>query len=339
MANIKERIQIGEAELICPDEKMPYTLDGIHVTLKKPDGSWKLLTTDLGEKPYFHKLTSTPETIFGKHETFEMNYNTYCDAWPSGLWLWSAHKCDDGMVFAFVHRELLSRTDPFFHNSIMIGMAVSHDNGDSWKYLGDICSNGANGGTFLDEGRGFGNMGGAPMFIKGDDIFIYFNDYSKDRVQRITGARMKLSETIAAVREGKRPTVKKYSGNGVWDTDPITGVGEPILPSVPGFAPDSHGSGAYCKPLDRFMLVMQTGSAGKLVMYLTKDGEHFDEPILIDDSHDNDRMQHYSFFFSIDGDCSDDMNEIGSNFYIYYPRKGISKYSIDDFYRRKVTIE
>ncbi|MBQ8509861.1 MAG: hypothetical protein IJ493_08145 [Clostridia bacterium] len=335
MSDMIDRIHIGEAEFLLPDEKMPYTLDAIHVPLKNPDGTWKLLTTDLGEKPYFRKLTSTPEEIFTKVDTFKMDFNGYCDTWPSGLWLWSAHKCDDGMVFAFVHRELISRRDPFFRDSFLVGIAVSYDNGDSWKYLGDICSNAINGNTNQE----ISNMGGIPMYIRGDDIFIYFNDYDADRNKRITGARMKLSETIAAVREEKLPEVKKYSGNGVWDTDPVDGVGAPILPTLEGFHPDSHGSGVYCKPLDRFLMLMQTGGAGKLVMYVTQDGEHFDEHTIVDETGRDDMMQPYSFFMSTDGDCTDDMNEIGREFYIYYPHKSIKTYSYDEFYRRKVVID
>ena len=57
-------------------------------------------------------------------------------------------------------------------------------------------------------------------------------------------------------------------------------------------------------------------------------------------------MQPYSFFLSTDGDCSDDMHEIGKEVYIYYPRKGVLMgnptakydYGYDDWYRVKVTI-
>ena len=56
-------------------------------------------------------------------------------------------------------------------------------------------------------------------------------------------------------------------------------------------------------------------------------------------------MQPYSFFLSADGDCSDDMNEVGASFYVYYPRKGLlgheaegCGYDHDDLYRRLITI-
>ncbi|MBR5867878.1 MAG: hypothetical protein IKZ21_00415, partial [Clostridia bacterium] len=69
------------------------------------------------------------------------------------------------------------------------------------------------------------------------------------------------------------------------------------------------------------------------------------EWLVVDDvGEENKFMQPYSFFMSTDGDCSDDMNVIGREFYIYYPRKGILgndglNYDHDDLYRRRVTIE
>ena len=41
-----------------------------------------------------------------------------------------------------------------------------------------------------------GNMGGLPMFVKDDYIYIYFNDHCKDGSRKwISAARMKLSES------------------------------------------------------------------------------------------------------------------------------------------------
>ena len=153
---------------------------------------------------------------------------------------------------------------------------------------------------------------------------------------------MSLEETIAAVREEKLPTVKKYSGTGRWETEPINEMGASILPIIEGIHNDSHSKGVYIKPLDRFLMTMQTGSVGKLVAYLSQDGEHFDDFIIIDEN-DEKLMNPYSFFISTDGDCTDDMRECGKEFYVYFPRKGCGfddkKYPYDEYYRRKITIE
>lgn len=333
MQEVKNRIHIGDAEFLIADADMPLTMDATFVPLKNPDGSFRFLTTDLGEKPYYHKFYGTPENPFGTHGCFHIDYNGHCDLWPSGLWVMSAYKCEDGMLIGFCHRELLSRTDPFFCNYFLTGLAVSYDNGDNWKYLGDVLSNPFNGSH-----KEVGNMGGCPLYVHDGYFHIYFNDHTKDGTMWISGARMKIDETIAAVREGKLPTVFKYSGNGVWATDPIEGTGAPILPDI-GFGVDSHGKGAYCKVLDRFLMLVQSGRNGKLVMFLSKDGEHFDEHVIIDEIEQNTFMQPYAFFISTDGDCSDDMNTIGREFYIYYPHKSLTNYPYDEYFRRKITIE
>lgn len=340
MSDILERIHISEPELYKTDAQLgDYTLDGVYVPLRNPDGTFRFINTSYSEKPYFHKFIGTPEDILQKSEEYEMDYNGYCSAEGSGVWIMSAYKYDDGMLVGFCHRELLHPTDPAFGNCFFIGLAVSHDGGDSWKYIGDIVSNVLNGGPIK------ANMGGVPLLIKDGYFYIYFNDADRDMVQRISAARMKIDETKACLLEEKLPAVHKYTGSGVWKTDPMKCAGANILPEV-GFIPDAHAKGVYCKALDRYLLTMQTNAQARLLLFISKDCEHFDDHIILDVAEEGVQMQPYSFFMATDGDCSDDMNVIGSEFYIYYPRKGTrirnpkeyGDYGYDDLYRRKVTI-
>lgn len=340
MKSILERIHISEPELVRSDAEFgAYTLDGSFVPLKNPDGTYKFINTSFCEKPYYHKFIGTAENIFEKSEEYEMDYNGYCNAEPSGVWIMSAYKYDDGMLVGFCHRELIHRTDPTFGNHFLIGLAVSFDGGDSWKYIGDIVSN------VLNGGRIFANMGGVPLLVKDGYFYVYFNDSDRYGAYRVSGARMKMDETKACLTEGKLPQVYKYSGNRVWHTDAMKGTGANILPDV-GFTPDAHAKGVYCKALDRYLLTMQTNGESRLLLFVSEDCEHFDEHIILDVGDEGVRMQPYSFFMSTDGDCSDDMNVIGSEFYIYYPRKGMlcvnpleyGDYGYDDLYRRKITI-
>ncbi len=340
MFDILNRIQISEPELVKTDAQLgEYTLDGSFVPLRQPDGTYRFFNTSYSEKPNFHKFIGTPEDIFQKSELYEMDYNGYCCAEASGVWIMSAYKYDDGMLVGFCHRELLHHTDPAFGNNFFIGLAVSHDGGDSWKYIGDIVSNVLNGGTFK------ANMGGVPLLVKDGYFYIYFNDCDIDMVCRVSAARMKIDETKACLLEQKLPKVHKYTGSGIWKTDPMKCAGASILPDV-GFLPDSHAKGVYCKALDRYLLTMQTNSQARLLLFISKDCQHFDEHMILDVAEEGVQMQPYSFFISTDGDCSDDMNVVGSEFYIYYPRKGTrirdpkeyGDYGYDDLYRRKVTI-
>lgn len=340
MSGILDRIHIGEAELVKTDAQLgEFTLDGSFVPLRQNDGTWHFLHTSFSEKPNYHRFVGTAEDIIQCDLLYDMDYNGYCCAEGSGVWIMSAYKYEDGFLVGFCHRELLHHTDPAFGNCFFIGLAVSHDGGCSWKYIGDIVSNVLNGGAIK------ANMGGVPLLVKDGYFHVYFNDADRDGVQRISAARMKIDETKACLLEGKLPSVFKYTGSGMWKTDPMKCAGASILPDV-GFLPDAHAKGVYCKALDRYLLTMQTNAEARLLLFISKDCEHFDEYIILDVAEEGVQMQPYSFFMATDGDCSDDMNDIGSAFYIYYPRKGTrirdskeyGDYGYDDLYRRKVTI-
>lgn len=344
MSDILNRIHISQPELVKSDAELgAFTLDATFVPLRNADGTFCFLNTSFSEKPNFHRFVGTPENIFQKDLFYEMDFNGYCCAEPSGVWIMSAYKYDDGMLVGFCHRELINRTDPAFGNCFFIGLAVSSDGGKSWKYIGDIASNVLNGGSLM------ANMGGAPLLVKDGYFYVYFNDFDHAMLPRITAARMKIEETRACLMEGKLPQVFKYTGSGIWKTDPMKCTGASILPDV-GYQPDAHAKGVYCKALDRYLLTMQTNAQARLILFISSDCEHFDEYIILDAAEEGKQMQPYSFFISTDGDCSDDMNVVGSEFYIYYPRKGVYldqrregyeeqyDYGHDDLYRRKVTI-
>lgn len=340
MSNVLNRIHISEPELVKTDAQLgEFTLDGSFVPLRQSDGSYHFFHTSFSEKPNYHRFTGTPEDIFQGDLLYEMDYNGYSCAECAGVWIMSAYKFDDGMLVGFCHRELLHNTDPAFGNNFFIGLAVSHDGGNRWKYIGDIVSNVLNGGAIK------ANMGGVPLLVKDGYFYIYFNDCDIDKTYRVSAARMKIEETKACLLEEKLPKVYQYTGSGIWKTDPMKCTGASILPDV-GFQPDSHSKGVYCKALDRYLLTMQTNSQARLLLFISKDCEHFDQYIILDVAEEGVQMQPYSFFIATDGDCSDDMNVVGSEFYIYYPRKGTrirnpkeyGDYGYDDLYRRKVTI-
>ena len=341
MSNIFDRIHISPPELVKSDAQLgAFTLDATFVPLKNPDGTYCFLNTSYSEKPNFHRFVGTPEDFLLKDIFYEMDYNGYSCAEPSGIWIMSAYKYPDGMLVGFCHRELISRTDPGFGNCFFIGLAVSHDGGASWKYIGDIASNALNGGAIM------ANMGGVPLLVKDGYFHIYFNDFDATGLHRVTAARMGIEETKACLQEEKLPPVFKYTGSGIWKTDPMKCTGASILPDV-GFRLDAHAKGVYCKTLDRYLLTMQTNAEARLILFVSEDCEHFDQHIILDVAEEGKQMQPYSFFIATDGDCTDDMNVVGREFYIYYPRKGVFfgnprakyDYGYDDLYRVKVTVD
>jgi len=340
MSEILNRIHISEPELYKTDAQLgAFTLDATFVPLKNEDGTFSFFNTSFSEKPNYHRFVGTPEDIFQGDRLYHMDYNGYSNAECAGVWIMSAYQYPDGMLAGFCHRELLHNTDPAFGNNFFIGIAVSYDGGNCWKYLGDIASNALNGGQIK------ANMGGVPLLVKDGYFYIYFNDFDAAGLHRITAARMDMEETRQCLKEGKLPQVFKYTGSGIWKTDPMKCTGASILPDV-GFPLDAHAKGVYCKALDRYLLTMQTNAYARLILFFSPDCEHFDEHIILDEALEGIQMQPYSFFMATDGDCTDDMNVIGSEFYIYYPRKGtrirdpkeFGDYGYDDLYRRKVTI-
>ena len=64
MSDILERIHISEPELYKTDAQLgEFTLDGVFVPLRNPDGTFRFINTSYSEKPYFHKFIGTPEDI------------------------------------------------------------------------------------------------------------------------------------------------------------------------------------------------------------------------------------------------------------------------------------
>ncbi|MBO7404397.1 MAG: hypothetical protein J6V24_05495 [Clostridia bacterium] len=336
MTSVLNRVHVGEAELVRADRDFDFTLDAPFVPLRNGDGRWRLLQTTFCEPPYYHAFTGTVDNLFAESGTYEMDYNGYIDFRGSGVWIMSAYKFPDGMLAGFCHRELIHPSDPGFGNCFFIGLAVSHDGGNRWRYLGDIAGNVVNGHRYLP------NMGGCPLLVRGGWFHIYFNDYDETGLCRVTAARMRMDETEKALHEDRLPQVFKYTGSGVRESDPMKTTGARILPDV-GFHPDSHAKGVYCRPLDRWLLTMQTNAEARLLLFFSEDCERFDEHLILDEAEPGVWMQPYSFFLSADGDCSDDMNEVGSRFYVYYPRKGLLGQNIgydhDDLYRRLIVVE
>ncbi len=338
MASVLDRLSVGPAELVRPDRDFDFTLDAPFVPLRLGDGRWRLLSTSFCEEPYYHSFTGTAENLFAESGLYEMDYNGYTSFRGSGVWIMSAYKYPDGMLAGFCHRELLHPTDPGFGNSFFIGLAVSHDGGARWRYLGDLAGNVVNGMRYLP------NMGGCPLLVRDGWFHVYFNDYDSCGLCRVTALRISVEECARAMREDRLPPAFKYTGSGVFESDPMKTAGARILPDV-GFHPDSHAKGVYCRPLDRYLLTMQTNAEARLLLFASRDCVNFDEWMVLDEAEEGRWMQPYSFFLSADGDCSDDMNTVGSRFYVYYPRKGLLEhepdafgYDHDDLYRRLITV-
>lgn len=333
--SVSERIKLGAPERLREDPELPYTFDGTHCTLRQKDGSIMFWETDLGNKPYFFMYRGDAEYPFRESAgSFKWDPNGYpfVEDWPSGMWVQSFYMHSDGTLVGFVHREKYHFRDE--KKSIFdfyTGLAISVDGGYSWKYVGDVLSNP------LNDGKHCPNMGGVPFFVVDDRFQFFYNEHPAEGKGYVSAARCEVEETVAALKAGRLPKVVKYGGEGLWNVDGMTGVGADILP-VDGWHHDSHADAAWCPALGRYLLTIQTGVNSELLMYLSADGERFDECVKLCPKSEPGYFYSYSTFVGISDDSSDDMSVIGRDFYIYYTHKEAKRYDNDTLMRVRVTV-
>ena len=344
----KERIRIGEYVTRIEDKDMPpkFTMDGSLSPIKNPDGSITYFATDLGARPYCRMFKGTETSPFDSFVgEYFWNYNCYPEGYPNGLWAQTVYRCDDGMLIGIVHRENFSYTDKTSLINYHIGLGVSEDGGRHWFYAGDICGNCCN---YVP--RVHANMGGCPTIVKDGYFYSYFNEFAPGMKKCISAVRFSVEETVSALKNKKLPRVYKYSGDGKWDTKGIGGTGAPIITKSPysdnpyNLSIDSHSKATYCKPLDCYLMTMQTGSHGDLVLYFSKDAEHWDEYMIIDSAEKDENgmskfMLPYSCFVDASGEGRADSFEVGGAFWLHTVHKKISEYPYDEYYVKKITVE
>lgn len=350
-------IKISAPELIYTDSELSYTVDGSCCTLRRSDGKVDSWTTDLGEKPYYRHFRGTVDNPFEEElAPFTWDYNGYRETWPSGIWVQGFYECEDGMLLGFSHREDLNRDDPDYPQSYHIGFSVSRDGGESWKYLGDALGSVCNYISKRLCGGKYPNVGGVP-FIPGKDGYFYFffNEYDEKYERYVSAARLPMTEAIECARRDESPAhlVRKYSGNGVWDTHPKFGVAAKILPEALedvtfheecGYKYDCHSDAAYCKALDKYVLIVQT--ARQLVLFFSDDCCNWDEHIVAATAEPDKGLLYYSTIIGLDGESSDDFSVVGRDFYVYYTHKteflrlpeNYGNYEVDNYYRVRVTV-
>ena len=355
---LKSKITVSEPELVYDSDQMKFAVDGSCCTLRRADGRIDFLTTACGDgKANCLHFVGTAENPFDEElEDFEWDYNNYRTAFPSGLWVQSFYKCEDGMLIGFTHREDLSK-DLDYPQSYHVGFSVSYDNGQHWKYLGDVLGTCCNYISKNRCGGKFPNVGGVPFFAGKDGYFyFYFNEHNQNYERYVSGARLPIKETIESVRRGEAPAslVKKYSGNGVWDTEPKFGVAARMLPEnledvrfieEIGYKYDCHSDAAYCSALDKYVLIVQ--SARQVIMFLSDDGASWNDHRVLFNAEPDIGLCYYSTIVGLDDEASDDFSTIGSDFYVYFTHKpkfvrlpgNYGYYLEDKFYRCRVTIE
>jgi regulation of enolase protein 1 (concanavalin A-like superfamily) len=239
---------------------------------------------------------------------------------PSGYrpWLGNIYKHTDGTLIGFVHIETAVYNDP--NCQYRQGIAISTDNGDHWRYCGDVIK------SQVDVTGQQENLGGCAVVKVGNYFYQYYNEYETGYFRKPAVARALIADVVAAAKNYTvTPWVKYY--NGQWNRNALTEAGSSVLP-YPTDRYDAHGDAVYCKPLGKYLMVVyeQTGydytppypisNARKgIYMYSSTDGVNWgDKRHVFVPQTGGDAC--YPFFGGIT-DASDDNLEVGGDFSLY----------------------
>jgi hypothetical protein len=280
-----------------------------------------------------------------------------------------------GDLLGFVHVECTQTPQNFYKKTLYkIGLAYSRaeDNAEKWAYCNDIlftkdlfgeeitdCKKYPNGNGMTCPGFLLHNIEGIPYIVKNDSFYVYFMDWdtaetgwnTRGVAARICVAKARVRDVLDEVSSRKKvPPVscpppfsnlwRKYDGSA-WSIrgNSTVKAGKPVINPYkdnPGL--DIHGDAAYCRPLKKYLMTVDMPGDGKLLLYSSKDGLHWDAAPPVELDNDTAWRMPHSCFASLALDAANDCHEVGKQFYIIWPRTKNSDPAVQEFWRRKVEI-
>jgi hypothetical protein len=231
-----------------------------------------------------------------------------------GLWIMSIYKISEKELLGFIHTESCYNLDLPCREEwklFTIGLGYSKDNGESWKFLGDIVRP-----YNYDQPDKNINVGGVGYVVIGDQFQIFFQDYDENGRPRAGTARANIVQVIEAARKGASFEWKKYR-DGQWNEPGLTGLSDDILANL-DFGNNMHCKAAYAPSIDKYLLLTWGNRNGKPELYVlaSSDGLSWEVAETITDHNTSSRIM-YPFFGSL---YSDDVHEVGNEFNIYWGR-------------------
>ena len=283
-----------------------------------------------------------------------------------------------GDLLGFAHVEcsqVPQSMTQFYQKTIYkIGLAYSRaeDNAEKWAYCTDIlftkdlfgeeiadCKKYPNGNGMTCPGFLLHNIEGVPYIVKNDSFYVYFMDWdtaetgwnTRGWAGRVCVAKARVRDVLAEVCLRKKALPlscpppfsnlwRKYDGSA-WS---IRGnsrdiAGKPVVNPYhgnPGL--DIHGDAAYCRPLKKYLMTVDMPGDGKLLLYSSNDGLHWNTAPPAELDNDTAWRMPHSCFASLAPDAATDCHEVGKQFYIIWPRTKNSNATVQELWRRKVEI-
>jgi hypothetical protein len=235
---------------------------------------------------------------------------------------------ETGMLLLFYHAERYLEGNPsLFHASL--GIAVSEDEGQSFRNLGIILETNASPNA---NAPCCADMGGAPYMIQDGQFYLYFRDRMADLYDiQLAVATAPVAEVVEAARNGTTSPWFKYF-NGAKEPG-LMGRSSPLEEYNPGAAWFSVSHNTY---LNKFIMAVAShpGADNGLYLIASEDGITWSPRVLV---YQCDCDLTYPTIISPDGDPFN----TGQQFYVYNLQsvRGIPRWQDSALHRATVTLK
>lgn len=219
------------------------------------------------------------------------------------LWITNTY-FDKAGILAFVHAEAVDGSGrPGFPGKTRIGIAWSDNAGETFKYLGGVIS------AYGDLNPH--NVQGGSYIIRDGYFYVFFHD-----TKGITVARALVEDVVAAARNGKTSSWKKYLGEELGFI--ASGLGGDSYPI--GVKGASHNDATCSTYNNRCYLVLTTmtwgGMASTIKLFESADGIHWNTVKVIAEISPKFGVRGYQYAAIVSDDGSANAT-VGRKFYIY----------------------
>ncbi|MHB1484404.1 MAG: LamG domain-containing protein [Saccharofermentanales bacterium] len=243
----------------------------------------------------------TKTIIYSKDRSVLYTNNASLNGNP---WIVSIYKISDTELLAFIHVEYVKAGNIAKTGRIALG--YSNNNGETFKYLGEIIAPKTDAEDF--------NIQGCPYLIKDGYFYIYFNEYNTNV------ARAKVADVVTAAKNGTVTAWNKYF-NGGWNEPGMHGDRDAI--QVAGICHTQAAYSTYDKKYYMLMTSMNWAGVNTYVkLYQSDDclNWKFYQVVVDERSKTYQDASGWQYASIVDAGSGEN-STVGQKFYVYCGRK------------------